>query len=120
MGFMVRGPAPLPQIVPSVIANIPVWICFWIASRSTSVSWIALVWSRSFSAAPERVLHRPRHRGVDVGLHRRQVHDVAADHYLGDAHPSAEDAIQHQQLRALGSIRTQRQSGEKLLTVGTS
>ena len=49
--------------------------------------------------AAEGVLHRSGHRGVDVGLHRRQVHDVAADHDLGHAH-LAEDAVQHEQLRA--------------------
>ncbi len=39
-GNIVRGPGPLPAVVPSMIANRPVWISFWIASRSTSVSWI--------------------------------------------------------------------------------
>ena len=33
-----NGPGPLPAVVPSMIANSPVWISFWIASRSTSVS----------------------------------------------------------------------------------
>ena len=37
-GYIVRGPGPLPAVVPSMIANSPEWISFWIASRSTSVS----------------------------------------------------------------------------------
>ena len=39
-GYIVRGPGPLPAVVPSMTANNPGWISFWIASRSTSVSWI--------------------------------------------------------------------------------
>ena len=42
---MERGPAPSPQIVPSVTANSPGWICFWTASRSTSVAWMS-VWAQ--------------------------------------------------------------------------
>ena len=33
-----NGPGPLPAVVPSMTANRPVWISFWIAKRSTSVS----------------------------------------------------------------------------------
>ena len=39
-GTIVRGPGPLPAVVPSMTAKSPVWISFWIARRSTSVSWI--------------------------------------------------------------------------------
>ena len=39
-GSMVRGPGPLPAVVPSMTAKMPGWISFWMASRSTSVSWI--------------------------------------------------------------------------------
>ncbi len=39
-GRIVRGPGPSPAVVPSMIANRPAWISCWIASRSTSVSWI--------------------------------------------------------------------------------
>ena len=39
-GIMVRGPGPLPQVVPSMTAKMPLWISFWMVSRSTSVSWI--------------------------------------------------------------------------------
>ena len=39
-GTMVRGPGPLPTVVPSMTAKSPVWISFWMARRSTSVSWI--------------------------------------------------------------------------------
>ena len=37
-GYIVRGPGPFPAVVPSMIANRPGWISFWMASRSTSVS----------------------------------------------------------------------------------
>jgi hypothetical protein len=39
-GIIVRGPGPLPQVVPSITANSPEWISFWIVSRSTRVSWM--------------------------------------------------------------------------------
>ena len=39
-GTMQRGPGPSPANVPSITANTPRWIFFWIISRSTSVSWI--------------------------------------------------------------------------------
>jgi hypothetical protein len=39
-GRIVRGPGPSPAVVPSITAKSPVWISFWIASRSTSVRWI--------------------------------------------------------------------------------
>ena len=39
-GNIVRGPGPLPAVVPSMTAKTPGWISFWMASRSTSVSWI--------------------------------------------------------------------------------
>ena len=39
---IVRGPGPLPAVVPSMIANRPEWISFWMARRSTSVRWIQL------------------------------------------------------------------------------
>ena len=39
-GRIARGPGPSPAIVPSITANTPGWISFWIRSRSTSVSWI--------------------------------------------------------------------------------
>ena len=39
-GTMVLGPAPLPAVVPSVTVKMPGWISFWMASRSTRVSWI--------------------------------------------------------------------------------
>ena len=37
-GCIMRGPAPLPAVVPSITAKRPGWISFWMASRSTSVS----------------------------------------------------------------------------------
>ena len=39
-GRIVRGPGPSPAVVPSITAKIPLWISFWIWSRSTSVLWI--------------------------------------------------------------------------------
>ena len=41
-GRMVRGPGPSPAVVPSMTANSPLWISFWMARRSTSVAWIQL------------------------------------------------------------------------------
>ena len=60
-GTMQRGPGPSPAKVPSITANTPRWIFFWIISRSTSVSWIT-GWVQcrfSFSSPPNAFFIAP-------------------------------------------------------------
>ena len=58
---MQRGPGPSPAKVPSITANTPGWIRFWIASRSTRVSWITgwVQWRRSLSSPPKAFFMAP-------------------------------------------------------------
>ena len=60
-GTMQRGPGPSPANVPSITANTPRWIFFWIISRSTSVSWITgcVQWRRSLSSPPNAFFIAP-------------------------------------------------------------
>ena len=60
-GTMQRGPGPSPAKVPSITANTPLWIFFWIISRSTSVSWITgcVQWRRSLSRPPKAFFIAP-------------------------------------------------------------
>ncbi len=60
-GTMQRGPGPSPAKVPSITAKTPRWICFWISSRSTSVSWITgwVQCRRSFSSPPNAFFIAP-------------------------------------------------------------
>ena len=54
-GSMIRGPGPLPAVVPSMTQKIPGWISFWMASRSTSVSWMRVwVWWRLWLSRPPK------------------------------------------------------------------
>ncbi len=39
-GRIARGPGPSPQNEPSMTANTPGWMSFWMRSRSTRVSWM--------------------------------------------------------------------------------
>ncbi len=60
-GIMQRGPGPSPAKVPSITANTPRWIFFWIISRSTSVSWITgwVQCRRSLSRPPNAFFIAP-------------------------------------------------------------
>ena len=58
---MQRGPGPSPANVPSITANTPRWIFFWIIRRSTSVSWMTgcVQCRRSFSSPPNAFFIAP-------------------------------------------------------------
>src|SRR4051812_50079021 len=69
-GVMQRGPGPSPAKVPSITANTPRWIFFWIIRRSTSVSWMTgwVQWRGLFGGPPDAVFFPPGGGGKKGGF----------------------------------------------------
>ena len=96
-GLMVRGPGPLPAVVPSITAKMP-GVDLLLDRQQVDqrlvdpgVGVVAVV----VQQAAEGVLHRAGGRGVDVALDRGQVDDVLAREVVGDADALGEDVVQH-------------------------
>src|SRR5256886_13775056 len=70
-GTMQRGPGPSPTKVPSITANTPRWIRFWIISRSTRVSWMTgwVQWRGPVGRPPKGVFISPGGGGEEGGVH---------------------------------------------------
>ena len=92
-----RGPGPLPAVVPSMIANRP-GVDLLLDRQQIDQRLVnprVRVVAPRVQQAAERVLHRAGRRRVDVALGRRQVDDVLAEEVVGDVDAFGEDAVEH-------------------------
>ena len=111
-GYIVRGPGPLPAVVPSITAKMPAVDLLLDRQQVDQrlVDPAMRVVPARVQQAAEGVLHRARGRRVDVALDRRQMDDVLAEEVVRDVDAFGKDLVQHEHLALWARMRTQRMS----------